>query len=209
MRERRKTNEYQLESHTRCTQSRREGYGAKQVDDSRRRGDPRLDRDGRTCGKGGAKAQTAIFKVKHEIYKENTEDYASPGEVKLTLVDTVKETWQYYIPAVLMGTASSAAIIYAHKIDLTKLTSIMGTYQLTKNELKQLKDKIIQKDGEEKLREYEKDVHKDTLNQVDAKTIVDTGKGTTIFYEPLTDTLFYSDIWHVERALIRMVEECT
>lgn len=148
-------------------------------------------------GKAAPKAKTAEAQAEREKGEE------------LTAVEKVKATWQYYIPATAAGVASSAAIVYAHKLDLTKVASLMSTYQLTKGEFKQLKDKIVEKDGEEKLKEYQKETHEDSLKKVDKEHILDTGKGTTIFYEPLTGTLFYSDIWHVEKALIRMVEQCT
>ena len=147
--------------------------------------------------KAAPKAKTAEAQAEREKGEE------------LTVVEKVKATWQYYIPAAAGGIASSAAIIYAHKLDLAKITSLLSTYQLTKGELKTLKDKIVEKDGEEKLKEYQKETHEDKLQKVDKEHILDTGKGTTIFYEPLTGTLFYSDIWHVEKALVRMVEQCT
>ena len=159
-------------------------------------------------GKAAPKAQTAIVKAKKDkaylsYDEENVENY------ELTSIEKVKATWQYYIPAAGLGVVSSAAIVYAHKLDLSKVASLVSTYQLTKGELKQLKDKIVEKDGEEKLKEYQKETHENQLKKVDKEHILDTGKGTTIFYEPLTGTLFYSDIWHVEKALIRMVEQCT
>lgn len=149
-------------------------------------------------GKAAPKAKTAEAQAEREKGEE------------LTTVEKVKATWQYYIPATAAGVVSSAAIVYAHKLDLTKVASLMSTYQLTKGELKQLKDKIVEKDGEEKLKEYEKDIRIDTLADKDpVVNIYDTGKGTDIFYEPLTDRFFYSDQWHVQRALMHMVEECT
>lgn len=148
-------------------------------------------------GRAAPKAQTAIAQAEREKGEE------------LTFVEKVKVSWQYYIGAGAAGVASSAAIVVGHRVDLKTITSIAGTCQLAKGELKQLKDKIVEKDGEEKLKEYQKDTHEDSLKKVDKEHILDTGKGTTIFYEPLTGTLFYSDIWYVERALIRMVEQCT
>lgn len=148
-------------------------------------------------GRAAPKAQTAIAQAEREKGEE------------LTFVEKVKVSWQYYIGAGAAGVASSAAIVVGHRVDLKTITSIAGTCQLAKGELKQLKDKIVEKDGEEKLKEYQKETHEDQLKKVDKEHILDTGKGTTIFYEPLTGTLFYSDIWYVERALIRMVEQCT
>lgn len=161
-------------------------------------------------GRAAPKAQTAIAQVKRDLYQNL--DGEDMSEIKLEPLETVKATWQYYIPAACLGVASSAAIVYAHKLDLGAVASIASTYQLTKGEYEKLKDKIVEKDGKEKLDEYKKDIRRDTLADKDpasySTNIYDTGKGTDIFYEPLTDRFFYSDQWHVQRALTRMVEEC-
>lgn len=160
-------------------------------------------------GRAAPKAQTAIRKEqKDKAYLSYDEENAENHE--LTPIEKVKATWQYYIPAAMTGITSSAAIIWAHKIDLSKVASLMGTYQLTKTELKQLKDKIVEKDGEEKLKDYQKSVHSDVLSTNIGPTtdIYNTGKGTTIFYDPTSDKLFYHDIWKVERALMHMVDGC-
>lgn len=167
-------------------------------------------------GRAAPKAKTAIDKLQRDCNEQLKDAFGEkPDEefkpvVDLSPIAKIKATWQYYIPAAGLGVVSSAAIIYAHKLDLTKVASLVSTYQLTKGELKQLKDKIVEKDGPEKLKEYEKDIRIDTLADKDPViNIYDTGKGTDIFYEPLTDRFFYSDQWHVQRALMHMVEECT
>jgi len=153
-------------------------------------------------GQAAPKAQTAVNKA----VREKTEAGAEEPET-LTAVETVKATWKYYIPAAVTGVASSAAIIYAHKIDLSKVASLMTSYQLSKGELKKLKDKIVEKDGDKKLKEYEKDVHRDVLVSSPPSFIYNTGKGTTVFFDPCSHMYFYSDIWHVQRALGAMLDE--
>lgn len=163
-------------------------------------------------GNAAPKAKTAIDKLQRESNENLKEFFEDSDEefepIELTPIAKIKATWQYYIPAAVAGIASSAAIIYAHKIDLSKIVSITTSYQLAKGELKNLKDKIVEKDGKEKLKEYEKDVHNDALHAVPSTEIFNTGKGTTIFYDPTSATLFYSDIWHVTRALEHMVDGC-
>lgn len=168
-------------------------------------------------GQAAPKAQTAVNKAKrdketainvvnekgHEVI-DNWDDIKSTD---LTTTEIVKATWKYYIPAAVTGVASSAAIIYAHKIDLSKVASLMTSYQLSKGELKKLKDKIVEKDGDKKLKEYEKDVHRDVLVSSPPSFIYNTGKGTTVFFDPCSHMYFYSDIWHVQRALGAMLDE--
>lgn len=155
------------------------------------------------AAKAAPKAKTAIDKAVREKTEPGAEE---PAE--LTPVETVKATWQYYIPAVGTGLVSSAAIIYAHKIDLDKIVSITASYQLSKGELKKLKDKIVEKDGEDKLEEYEKSVHSDILSAGPPTAIYNTGNGTMIFYDPTSGLYFYSDLWYVENALRSMLQMC-
>ena len=161
------------------------------------------------AAKEAPKAETAIKKEQREktIRVRGEINYANEL-VELNTWEKVKATAGYYWPSVALGTASTVCILSAHKIDLTRLASVTAAYQLSKKDLKELKDKIIEKDGKEKLREYEKDTHKDVLVSSPPSTIYNTGKGTTVFYDPTSGLYFYHDIWHVERALMRMLDAC-
>ena len=160
--------------------------------------------------KAAQKAKTAEQKA----LKDKREDLEDRGlleegqEVTLTRKEKFLATWQYYIGPFAGGLVSTVAIGWGHKIDLKDIMSLSGGYQVAKNEIKALKDKIVEKDGEKKLKEYEKDIHEDELRASDPTHAKVSGKGDTLFYEPLTQQWLRSDIWHVERALIHMLEEC-
>lgn len=155
------------------------------------------------------KAESAIRKEEREKTIRVRGEINYENElVKLTPWETVKVTAGYYWPSVALGSASTICILSAHKIDLTRLASVTAAYQLSKGELKDLKKKIIQTDGEEKLKEYEKGAHRDILMANPPTDIYNTGHGTTIFYDPTSGRPFYSDIWYVEKALRTMVRTC-
>lgn len=163
------------------------------------------------AAKEAPRAETAIRKAERELTNPTVKyaDDEEQTEVRtLTKWEKLKLTSGYYWPSVALGTASTLCILSAHKIDLTRLASVTAAYQLSKNDLKDLKNKIIEKDGKEKLKEYEKDTHKDVLSNTPPSTIYNTGKGTTVFYDPTSGMLFYHDIWHVERALMRVLDAC-
>lgn len=155
------------------------------------------------AAKEAPKAESAVRKAEKEKAEE-----LGVEEAKLKPVEYIKTAAGYYWPSVVLGTASTVAILSAHKIDLTRLASVTAAYQLSKGELKELKNKIIQKDGEDKLKEYDNDIHADTLHVCSPSYIYNTGKGNTIFYEPMSNVLFYSDIWHVTRALQTVINAC-
>lgn len=162
------------------------------------------------AAKEAPKAETAIRKAEREkSERENPGELALP-KVNLTLWEKTKATAGYYWPSVALGTASTVCILSAHKIDLTRLASVTAAYQLSKKDIKELKDKIIEKDGEKKLEEYRSDIREDTLRAHADKGInpVYTGYGDTLFYEPMSQTFFYDDIFRVEKILISAVVQC-
>ena len=161
------------------------------------------------AAKEAPKAETAIRKAEREktIAVRGEIDYANEV-VKLNPWEKVKVTSGYYWPSFALGTASTICILSAHKIDLTRLASVTAAYQLSKKDLKELKDKIVQTDGEDKLREYEKSTHRDIMMSGPPTDIYNTGHGTTVFFDPTTGRPFYSDLWYVEKALRTMVRTC-
>ena len=163
------------------------------------------------AAKEAPKAESAIRKAQKDLECPEAKyaDDEKTFEIRtLTKWEKVKITAGYYWPSVALGAASTACILSAHKIDLTRLASITAAYQLSKKDLKDLKDKIIEKDGEEKLKEYRTEVHKQYIEPGPPTAIYDTGKGTTIFYDPTSGWLFYSDIWHVRRELDALIRGC-
>lgn len=157
------------------------------------------------AAKEAPKAESAIRKAQRDLECPEAKyaDDEKTFEIRtLTRWEKVKITAGYYWPSVALGTASTACILSAHKIDLTRLASVTAAYQLSKKDLKELKDKIIEKDGQEKLKEYRQDIHQDEMNRYPSDApIFNTGKGLTIFRDPFTGRLFYSDVWEVQKAI--------
>ena len=161
------------------------------------------------------RAESAIKKAQRDLAcpEANFSDDEQYCEVRtLTKWEKVKIAAGYYWPSIALGAASTACVLGAHKIDLTRLASVTAAYQLSKKDLKELKDKIIEKDGDEKLKEYEKDIHEPAVQRIrsdyGAGGIYDTGKGTTIFFDPTIGMPFYCDLWKVEKAIDHMVSVC-
>lgn len=155
-----------------------------------------------TSIEAGKKAQEEINEAVEELELTNTSD----EPVELTRKEKFKLTWKYFIAPVSIFVVSGVAIGFAHKITLTRLATMTAAYKLVKENRDSLKDKIIEKDGEKKLNEYEKAIKEETLSANPPSDFYNTGHGNTIFFDPLTGLYFVSDIWHVQRAIIHLIE---
>lgn len=160
------------------------------------------------AAKAAPKAESAVKKAERE--KFGTEAYDEPYEKapKLTVWEKTKVTAGYYWPSVALGAASTACILSAHKIDLTRLASVTAAYQLSKKDFKELKDKIVEKDGKEKLEEYKSDVRQDRLMSADISRVKESGLGEMKFYEPMTRQFVKNDMWNVLNVLCEMIDDC-
>lgn len=126
--------------------------------------------------------------------------------VEMPTKEKIKLCWKYYIPGGLMYIGSVALILAGQKVSLARLAAVTGLLKLRSKDLEDLKNKIVEKDGKKKLNEYQTAVEQERVCIGPNTSIYNTGHGGTIFYEPMTGTLFYSDIWHVQRAIIHMIE---
>lgn len=151
----------------------------------------------------------AVKKSEEEISKiEEAATAAMESEepVKMPRKEKFKLCWKYYIPGVILYVSSVGLIIAGQKVSLARLAAITGLLKLKSKDLEDLKNKIIETDGEKKFKEYERSVEQDRIEIGPDTVIYNTRHGNTIFYEPMTGMLFYSDIWHVQRAIIHLIE---
>lgn len=151
----------------------------------------------------------AVKKSEEEISKiEEAATAAMESEepIEMPRKEKFKLCWKYFIPGTVLYITSVGLIIAGQKVSLARLAAVTGLLKLRSKDLEDLKNKIVEKDGEKKLNEYERAVEKDRICINPDTVIYNTRHGDTIFYEPLTGTLFYSDIWHVQRAIIHLIE---
>ena len=153
----------------------------------------------------GPKYQSAVKKAE----RDKAEELGVEEEtVELTKTEKAKLVFGYFAREIAVGTLSTVAIGYSDFVEVKEALRYLGMYKAVETEFKDLRKKIVQTDGEEKLKEYEKAIHQDILNTNDGCPFVQTGHGNTVFYEPISKTYFCSDIWHVQKALREMIANC-
>lgn len=146
-------------------------------------------------------SEDTINQAEAEIAEANDGEY-----IEMPRKEKFKLCWKKFIPGTILYISSVGLIIAGQKVSLARLAAITGLLKLKSKDLEDLKNKIIEKDGEKQLKSYEQAVEQDNITACPPSNIYNTGHGNTIFYDPMTGTYFLSDIWHVQRAIIHMIE---
>ena len=108
----------------------------------------------------------------------------------------------YWKTAVLFS-FSVAMVACNSYFDAKEITGLASAYALTEKKLIDFKEATTAIVGEKKTDEIEKEVTKKNLSKAVASnnTIINTGNGTTLFFDDWSGRLFYSDIEKVRRAV--------
>lgn len=119
----------------------------------------------------------------------------------LTKAEKFKAVWYYYIPAVTTEVFGIAFIIGASKLDEKQHAALAAAYSLTTTAFKEYKEKVIETIGEKKEESIRDEVIRDKVDRTSSKEVYVTSTGDTLFYEPISDSLFVSNVNAVRKAV--------
>ena len=123
--------------------------------------------------------------------------------VKLKPIEVVKVAWKPYIPAVLLGASSVACLIGANSVHARRQAALYSAYKLSETAFTEYRDKVLETVGEETEKEVRDKVAKDKVekNPASKTEIYMTGKGESLFYDPISDRHFMSDIETIRKIV--------
>ena len=136
---------------------------------------------------------SAIWATVKAMKKVNGED--------LTKAEKFKAVWYYYIPAVTTEAFGIAFIIGASKLDEKQHAALAAAYSLTTTAFKEYKEKVIETLGEKKEESIRDEVIRDKVDRTSSTEVYVTSNGDTLFYEPISDSLFMSNVNAVRKAV--------
>lgn len=119
----------------------------------------------------------------------------------LTKAEKFKAIWYYYIPAVTTEAFGIAFIIGASKLDEKQHAALAAAYSLTTTAFKEYKEKVIETLGEKKEESIRDEVIRDKVDRTSSTEVYVTSNGDTLFYEPISDSLFMSNVNAVRKAI--------
>lgn len=125
------------------------------------------------------------------------------GLDSLTPIETVKASWQCYIPSAIVGTVSMFCLIGASSANLRRNAALATAYTLSESALKDYQEKVVETIGEKKEQTVRDSMAKEKLdkNPVTTREIVITEKGNTLCYDVISGRYFKSDIDKLKKAI--------
>lgn len=125
------------------------------------------------------------------------------GLDSLTPIETVKASWQCYIPSAIVGTVSMFCLIGASSANLRRNAALATAYTLSESALKDYQEKVVETIGDKKEQTVRDSIAKDKLdkNPVTTREIVITEKGNTLCYDVISGRYFKSDIDKLKKAI--------
>lgn len=123
--------------------------------------------------------------------------------VKLKPIEVAKVAWKPYIPAVLLGASSVACLIGANSVHARRQAALYSAYKLSETAFTEYRDKVLETVGKETEKEVRDKVAKDKVekNPASKTEIYMTGKGESLFYDPISDRHFMSDIETIRKIV--------
>lgn len=156
------------------------------------------------CGIVGVVSTTVYVAKAAPKVKERLEERKEELEVeKLQPYDIFRTAFPYYAPAVALGGTSIACFICANSINLKRNAAIAGAYSLSEHTLREYQEKVIEKIGEKEEAKIQESIAEDRYRKDSASsnmTIVITGQGDYLCYEPMSKTYFLSDVEKIRQA---------
>ena len=128
---------------------------------------------------------------------------------KLTPAETVKTAWKCYVPAAVSCAVSVACLVGSNSVNARRNAALATAYKLSETAFAEYRDSTLDVVGEKKekaIRDKMSEKHVKELPPSRTEIIV-TGKGKTLFFEPLSSRYFYSDLELIRRAENRLNKE--
>lgn len=117
------------------------------------------------------------------------------GVDKLTVMETVKATWTCYIPTACAFACTVGCAIGSHSIHAKRHAALAAAYKISEAALVEYRDKVVETIGEKKEQTVRDKIAQDQIDKTPLvpEEVKITGRGGSLFLDPLTNTYFISD----------------
>lgn len=134
-----------------------------------------------------------------ELIEERKNDEQSEH---LTPIEIVKVAWKPYVPAIVIGVASTFCLIGASSVHLKRNAVLATAYKLSETAMNEYQEKVIETIGEKKEKSVRDKVAEERVkkNPVSKNEVVITNTGKTLCFDPISGRYFYSSIEAIKRA---------
>lgn len=119
---------------------------------------------------------------------------------KLTFKERMKLTWDLYIPPVVVGGVTIAAIISANRINSMRTAAITAAYSLSEKALYEYRDKIEEIVGKDKAQAFHDAYAQEKVDNQPPPSVLTIGENSVLCCELFTGRYFESDMETIKKA---------
>ena len=125
---------------------------------------------------------------------------------ELTVIETVKTAWKPYIPAMLVGLASTTCLIGASATNYKRNAALASAYALSERTLTHYRDKVIDTIGERKEQQIREKIAQDEIDEkkLSNSQVIVTSNGETLCMDTMSGRYFKSDIETIKQAVNKL-----
>lgn len=134
---------------------------------------------------------------------EEAKAWSEDTGIPLTPVEYVTTCWRPYVPAAISGAISIACVIGSRSVSARRNAALYSAYKLSETAFSEYKEKVTEMIGEKKEKVIKDQIAKDKVekNPASKTEIFVTGKGDTLFLDPISNRYFTSDIEKVRKSI--------
>lgn len=150
--------------------------------------------------KATPKAMEVIQAEQTFRYEEGmTKNYNEP----ISVLDTLELTWKFYIPSLVMGTATVVCMIGSNHIHLRRNAALVSLFKITETALNEYRAEVVKTIGEKKEQQIQDEIVQQKLNNnpVESSNIIITGKGTFPCFDVFSARYFEGDIETIRQKI--------
>jgi hypothetical protein len=159
------------------------------------------------AGRAGFKAAEIIEDEKAKRFVELAVENSTPtkeeikAEITLSTKDKVWVVWPQFIPPVITGTATVAAIIMSHRMSSAKVAALAAAYGLAERNFSEYKEKVAEKLTGPKQQQVVDDLAQDRVSRTDGYQNIVMVEGEVLCFDEPTARYFRSTMENIKSAV--------
>lgn len=120
----------------------------------------------------------------------------------LSAKEIVKDTWKFYIPVFVVGTATAIAIIGSNRISANQKVALISAAAISERALSEYQQKVIESTSKPKERKIQDEVAQEQVNRNEEQLnkLVIEKDGDVLVIETHTENTFVSNAEKIRRA---------
>ncbi len=124
----------------------------------------------------------------------------------LTKKEIFLACWKHYIPTAATAIGTMLAVTGSNMLNLKRQAALSSLLALTQSNFDAFKEKTKEMFGEKKAGAVKDAITQDRVNSapLQENTIINTGKGNTLCFDPINGRYFYSDIESIKKSEITL-----